>query len=205
MASEEKSFENLLKEAPVAPAAGIVSLVGTLAQSCEAGKFVLTLEDGSALTLETASVKGHTVLGTAVGQTIVRIDVESDKIKRDNPQPSPWYRGFRGDPNPVPWYRPVPKHPLLDKGPWEEPVHPGPKHPYGDSGFGSTQLGGVAPFALATPQQVPANTWAALQWPGGGRTGPWEFTIWSYDQKFPTSDTGLGDTPFGTGWPDLPI
>jgi hypothetical protein len=38
MASEEKSFENLLAEAPAAPSAGTVSLVGALAQSCETGK-----------------------------------------------------------------------------------------------------------------------------------------------------------------------
>jgi hypothetical protein len=180
MAQEQKSFEDLVKEAPAAPAAGTVSLVGTLAQASEAGKFVLTLQDGSAVTLETAAVKGHTVLGTSVGQTIVRIDVKSDKI-RNNPQPLPWYRS---DPEPAPWYRPVPKHPILDKYPWEEPVHPGPKHPYGDPDFGSSQLGGVAPFALATPHQAPAGTLV--------QPLPWH-TIWRdntawWQDKLPITD-----------------
>src|SRR5262249_5599870 len=74
------AFEDLLKEAPLAPAWDGVSLVGTLARSSEGGKFVLTLQDGRAVTLETASVKNYTVLGTSVGQTIVRIDVDRASI-----------------------------------------------------------------------------------------------------------------------------
>jgi hypothetical protein len=100
MFSEEKSFENLLKEAPAAPAAGTVGLVGTLAKSSEAGKFVLTLQDGSAVTLETASVKGYAVLGTSVGQTIVRVDVDAGKIPtvvpNGNTEPLPWVRTAGG-------------------------------------------------------------------------------------------------------------
>lgn len=85
MAGKEKSFEELVKEAPAAPAAGTVSLIGTLARSGEAGKFVLTLQDGSTVTLETAAVEGHEVLGTSVGQTIVRVDVEAEKIPPTSP------------------------------------------------------------------------------------------------------------------------
>jgi hypothetical protein len=80
MAQEERTFEDLLKEAPLAPAGDSVSLVGTLARSPEGGKFVLTLQDGSAVTLETTSVKNHTVLGTSIGQAIVRIDVDRASI-----------------------------------------------------------------------------------------------------------------------------
>ena|SRR5271165_6511353 len=108
MASEEKSFEDLVKEAPVG---GTVSLVGTLAQSSEAGKFVLNLQDGRAMTLETASVKGHTVLGTSLGQTIVRIDVDPGSLPADafdasrlrQPVPLPWLRFY--EPVPLPWLR----------------------------------------------------------------------------------------------------
>jgi hypothetical protein len=82
MAREEKTFEDLIKEAP---RGGTVSLVGALAQSSEAGKFVLNLQDGRTMTLETASVKGHTVLGTLVGQTIVRIDVDAATIPASAP------------------------------------------------------------------------------------------------------------------------
>jgi hypothetical protein len=108
MADKEKSFEDLVKEAPTG---GTVSLVGTLAQSSEAGKFVLNLQDGRAMTLETASVKGHTVLGTSLGQTIVRIDVDPGSLPADafdasrlrQPVPSPWLRFY--EPVPLPWLR----------------------------------------------------------------------------------------------------
>ena len=89
MANNEKSFDELVKEAPLAPTAGGTSLVGTLSQSSEAGKFVLTLQDGSAVTLNTADVKAHMVLGATVGQTIVRIEIDSEKIPAINPQPLP--------------------------------------------------------------------------------------------------------------------
>jgi hypothetical protein len=108
MADKEKSFEDLVKEAP---AGGTGSLVGTLAQSSEAGKFVLNLQDGRAMTLETASVKGHTVLGTSLGQTIVRIDVDPGSLPADAfdasrlrlPVPLPWLRFY--EPSPLPWLR----------------------------------------------------------------------------------------------------
>jgi hypothetical protein len=81
MAKEQESFATLVDEAPLASAAGTVSLVGTLARSAEPGKFVLTLQDGRAVTLETAAVKGYMVLGTSVGQMIVRIDVDAEKVR----------------------------------------------------------------------------------------------------------------------------
>jgi hypothetical protein len=96
MATEEKSFADLVKQAPAAPAGGTISLVGTLAQSPEEGKFVLNLQDGSSLTLETAVVKGHAVLGASVGQTIVRVDIDAGKVptisREGNTQPTPWAR-----------------------------------------------------------------------------------------------------------------
>jgi len=85
MANDEKSFEELVEEAPLAPVP-TVSLVGKLAKSSEAGKFVLTLADGSAMTLETAAVKEHQVLGSSVGHTIVRVDVDAAAI---TPPPAP--------------------------------------------------------------------------------------------------------------------
>jgi hypothetical protein len=80
MTDQPKSFEDLVNEAPLAPAAGTVSLIGTLARSSEAGKFVLTILGGSAVTLDTAAVKSHAVLGTSAGHTIVRVDVNAGMI-----------------------------------------------------------------------------------------------------------------------------
>ena len=96
MASKEKSFEELLKEAPAAPATGSVSLVGALAQSSEPGKFALTLQDGSIVTLETASVKDHTVLGTSVGQPIVRVEVDAARLLASAPGGAAWNWLARG-------------------------------------------------------------------------------------------------------------
>jgi hypothetical protein len=124
MAKEQESFETLVNEAPLAPTAGTVSLVGALARSAEAGKFVLTLEDGRAVVLETAAVKGYVVLGTSVGQTIVRIDVNAEQVRSEAEVSTSTY------------------------------------------GFGAqVQAGAFTPFALATAQQLPAATLAALQSP----------------------------------------
>jgi hypothetical protein len=87
MAGQDKSFADLVAEAPAAPTEGVVSLVGVLARSSEAGKFVLTLPGGRAVTLETADVKGHAVLGASVGRTIVRIEIEAAKVQALGPQP----------------------------------------------------------------------------------------------------------------------
>src|SRR5271166_3497414 len=171
MASKDKSFEELVKEAPAAPAAGTVSLVGTLAQSGEAGKFVLTLQDGSALTLETAAVKGHEVLGTSVGHTIVRVDVEAEKIPPTTPTRVPEIWKPHTDPGTGPY----------DKYPFEDPR--------------------FAPFAMATPQQAPLSTLAALQ--GGSpyavASGWWDALTGPIDVLKP-----LWDAP-GTGLADLPV
>jgi hypothetical protein len=171
MASEEKSFEELLKDAPTTPSGGTASFVGTLAKSSEAGKFVLTLQDGSTVTLETASVKGHAVLGTSVGQTIVRVDVEAGKLPASA-------SGAAGTPSPIfkipyidytaAWLHQPGKPAWLDNVPlgtgfsdrfgpytWAEVI----QDPVG--GFGPAQSGGFAPFALATPHQAPAGTLAA--------------------------------------------
>jgi hypothetical protein len=96
MATKDKSFEELVREAPEAPAAHHVSLVGTLSKSHEPGKFVLTLQDGQAVTLHISDVKSHTVLGSSVGQTIVRIEIEAAKASELNPQPLPPSARFEG-------------------------------------------------------------------------------------------------------------
>lgn len=96
MDNDQTSFDDLVSEAPAAT----VSVVGTFAKSSESGKFILVLQNAGTVTLETAAVKGHTVLGTSLGQTIVRVDVDVEKLR--DPIPLPWLR----DPVPVPWATP---------------------------------------------------------------------------------------------------
>ena len=195
MAREEKSFEDLVKEAPAAPAAEIASLVGTLAQSSEPGKFVLTLQDGRPVTLETASVKGHTVLGTSVGRTIVRVDVDAANMPAGAVAPS-----FT-DPN-------INKPPFLDhtlawrdhpKPIWEEKPswldQPWAPDPYPLSG-GPVQAGRTAPFSLATAHQAPPGALAALQGASnvGVFTGYIDVHTGYFDVHTGVADvTGVGD------------
>lgn len=178
MTGKDKSFEELVNEAPAAPAAGTVSLVGALAQSSEPGKFVLALQDGSTVTLETAAVKGHEVLGTSVGQTIVRVDVEAEKIPPTSPTPvSEIFRKPFKDPGSDTFPpRDPPKDPWVDhKLPWQDP----PKQPWVE--HKEPVFDQFAPFAIATPHQVPASTLAAVQ--GGGIQHPQ--TFWYFDLGWP--------------------
>jgi len=154
MAKEDKSFADLVQEAPAAAAEATVSLVGTLAKSSEAGKFVLALQDGRLVTLETSAVKGHAVLGSSLGRTIVRIEVESGKV----PAPaSPFAVG------PLMMNTGLLDHPPMTYG-WLD------TSPLWDAGttdfwFDVAQpygAGAAAPFAMATPHQAPANVLAAL-------------------------------------------
>jgi len=194
MAHEGKSFEELVREVPPAPAAGTVSLVGTLAQSSEAGKFVLALQDGNVLTLEIADVKGHEVLGTSVGHTIVRVDVEAEKLPASPPgtaqQAGPQVAPFAlatpyqapptpGAPQAAGWYG-------YRTGQWaadERTYYPTadllPTFPAAD---GPRDF---APFALATPYQAPpipvapqaywyaSDTWHTNQRTLDYQTYPW--------------------------------
>ena len=183
MAEEDRSFAELVAEAPPAPAEGAVSLVGTLAKSSEHGKFVLILQDGQTITLEVSAVKGHAVLGASLGRTIVRVDVEAGKVPALSPQPlaqgvvSPLVSvpvGNRditvtdphhdagtgieggtgpGDTGTADFSGAYDTSPLFEKAPIRD-VFPPP------------QVGGFAPFALATPHQAPANVVEALNPPG---------------------------------------
>jgi hypothetical protein len=119
--TEQKAFETLVDEAPLASTAPTVSLVGMLARSSEGGKFVLTVQDGRSVTLEVAAVKGYLVLGTSVGQTIVRVDVDAEKVPAEAKATA-------------------------------VPLAFGAQAP----------ASGVAPFVLATPQQLPPALEATL-------------------------------------------
>jgi hypothetical protein len=164
MAREEKSFQDLVKEAPVG---GTVSLVGTLAQSSEAGKFVLNLQDGRAMTLETASVKGHTVLGTSVGQTIVRVDVDAATLPAGVPGATA-----------ADIYTPPPvDYTLASRDHYPKPFWQDAPPPY------QFPFGGFAPFSLATPHQAPASTLAMQELGNPAFGGLWsgylDNPIWS--------------------------
>ena len=136
------SFDDLVNEAPSSsPAPGTVSLVGTSARSTEPGKFVLTLQGGSSVTLDNdIRRKGHVVLGSSKEHMIIRIDVDLKKIPAGTVlggsiRPSFGATRTNGD-------------------------QIGPPVAYG----GPVQASFfIIPFALVTWRQVPAPTLAAIQ------------------------------------------
>ena len=182
MAKEDKSFADLVAEAPTAPAEATVSLVGALAKSREGGKFALTLQDGRTVTLETSAVKGHTVLGSSLGRAIVRIEIEASSAPAFGPrrhERSPmtsllrgtgvWDQLGYGEGDDTPPFTsekdPVESDPFTsEKDPLEkDPFESDPfaeKDPTGE-GTGSYEY--IEPFALATPHQAPPNVVRALQ------------------------------------------
>jgi hypothetical protein len=80
MAAKTKSFSELLSEAPLASAEETVTLAGALGRSSQAGKFVLALGPGNSVTLDQSAVKSYQVLGGGVGQLLVQVEVDKDKV-----------------------------------------------------------------------------------------------------------------------------
>lgn len=191
MAKEDKAFADLVAEAPAAPAEGAVSLVGALAKASEHGKFVLILQDGNTVTLETSAVKGHAVLGASLGRTIVQVEVEAGKVPAISAQPFTQATVAARDFHTLP----------VDHTGWHDiGTPPGVDHNTGtlDQGYGTglydtspllekspisdafpVQAGGITPFALATSHQAPANVLDALN----------PFGAVSHRMKIPGGDT----------------
>ena len=78
--STEPTFDELLQAAPKRETTGKVSLVGKLFQGDEAGGFVIVTGDGAAISLKSADLQGHALLGYADGQAVVRIDIDSSAL-----------------------------------------------------------------------------------------------------------------------------
>lgn len=202
MAKEDKAFADLVAEAPAAPAEGTVSLVGALAKASEHGKFVLILQDGNTVTLETSAVKGHAVLGSSLGRTIVQVEVEAGKVPAIGPQTftrataaaqdihtgAVDHTGFHDigtEPGVDTIITGASDHgfgtglydtsPLLEKSPISDAF--------------PAQAGGITPFALATSHQAPANVLDALN----------PFGVVSHMRKIPGSDTNAYRDYIDTG------
>lgn len=78
--SEKKSFSELLGEAPMATGEKTITLTGALSRSADPGKFVLTMGDNQTATLNVDAVKQYKVLSGMVGQMIVEVEVDRDKV-----------------------------------------------------------------------------------------------------------------------------
>ncbi len=176
MAEEERSFTQLVGEAPLAKNEDTITLVGALERSQEQGKFVLVMGAGRSVTLDIDSVKKYRVLGGVVGQLVVEVDIARDRLPHDPPAKSP----LLDYPYKVPYFDAPLKNPAIDNfkyiiettGTLQETIG----YPY----FGGLpwQLGGVyagpaaagsaAPFALATPHHATQGVIAGMQAGAGG-------------------------------------
>jgi len=225
MAEKKKSFSDLLSEAPLAPAEDTVTLVGALARSSQAGKFILALSQGNSITLDVDAVKGYQVIGGGVGQLLVQVDVDKTKVPQAAAVAEPAklpVTGVHDLKSPIADY----KHPTLDKYPWEEPVRTHPetdasftahaspnltftgihdykhptldKHPWEEVVHTNPETD-LAPFALATPQQAPESALTAMQHVAAGPTRTffsWDInTGWRDHYKNPLSDA-TGRPPY---------
>jgi hypothetical protein len=177
MGDEKRSFSELVEEAPLAVTEGSITVVGALARSHETGKFVLIFCPENNVTLDIDAVKGYRVLGGAVGQLFVQVEIARDKLSQEALAAiTKAGFGFGG----AKATRDVPvKNPVVDV-PVGKPivestgtlaettVYPG----YGDPYFGTAYqgYGQLGPFALVTPHHAPVNVFGHVV--GGGGVVP---------------------------------
>lgn len=121
--STEPTFDELLQAAPKRDVKAVISLIGKLFQSEEAGGFVIVTADGASIALKSADVQSHAVLGYADGQALVRIDVNSGALPAQGDGAQPFslatgggvplqshHSGTLGDVNTPPSYEVVQAH-----------------------------------------------------------------------------------------------
>lgn len=211
MAEKKKSFSEILNDAPLAAQEDTVTLTGALARSNQPGKFVLAMGPGNTVTLDVDAVKSYQMLGGAVGQPLVQLELDKAKLPAGvQPQEIRTFAPFD-----VPITTPITDigatHPAIDNPQTyaladQPPVITNPAidvggkfifewggDPYGGDPYGG--YGGAAPFALATAHQAPASAPAGLQ--GNFYTAPaLDYTLAWRDVKRPWFDGATGRPPY---------
>jgi len=107
MAKDESEFQKLLSEAPMAPNADTVTVVGMLSRTADPSRFVLTLPEGRTVTLEVDMVKSAKTVAGVVGQSLVQIELDSKRLPESVAQSlfksGPDYTGVYADYHFGPW------------------------------------------------------------------------------------------------------
>jgi hypothetical protein len=199
--ADNSEFQRLLSEAPMASNADTVTVVGILARTGDAERFVLTLAGGRSVTLDVDAVKSAKKIAGAIGQAMVQLELDAKKAPEN-------VREFRPELN----YK-IPAaetHPAIAElstfiadqghtgvpdtvqtGPFDPSVGTGVFDPTGTGPF-DTMGGGVntsfyadtgqsTPFVATAPHQADPRAMMALSNIGGGRRTYWGPYDWSYD------------------------
>jgi hypothetical protein len=192
---DQKQFEELLGEAPLAADADTITLVGALARTKDPGKFVLILANGESVTLETKALKSFKRLGGAIGQVLIEAELDPKLVPKDRLQAMPAVEPFpRGTPvaaDTAVYRQPFHKNPawdvyIPDWGNWPGflPL------PFGVGNFaGAGPVSSIAPFALATPHQAVASMQQAYHLKGAD-VGHHKVYKVHYDRTSPQYDNG---------------
>lgn len=147
MAQVESEFQKLLSEAPAAPKADTITVVGALARTPETGHFVLILLDGRSEMLDVAAVKSAKKVAGAIGQSLVEMELDANLVPES--VKSLFYKsredltGGLADYQLGPWG----KNPILEGNnpyTWKEVVEGG--------GFNPVEA--YTPFVAAAPHQA---------------------------------------------------
>jgi hypothetical protein len=171
MSKLESDFQKLLSEAPMAPDADTITVVGILARSPDTDRFILTLANGRTETLDVDAVKSAKIISGAIGQSVVQLELDAKRV------PGNLTQAFKSGPDFTAGY--IDYH----LGPWGGPLGGG-----GPIGPGSrptietavNHMAEVTPFA-ALPHHVPPATMAALELFTGPRTYYFNAYNWTSD------------------------
>ena len=85
--TQETDFGKLLLDAPMAPDADTVTLVGALERNADAKQFGLRLPDGRSIILDVDAVKSAKRIGGAIGQLLVNWNSTPSVFLRDCEMP----------------------------------------------------------------------------------------------------------------------
>jgi hypothetical protein len=107
------------------------------------------------VTLDVDAVKDYQVIGGGVGQLLVQVDVDRERVPEAAQAAATSLGNIQTSKYDLK-HPSLDKHPIFDKYPWEEPV----KTP--EKGWDN-----AAPFALSTPQQAPESALTEMQGAAG--------------------------------------
>jgi len=152
MPTDQSNFAKLLQDAPMAPDADTVTVVGVLARTPDAARFMLRMPDGRSVALDVDAVKSAKSIAGAIGQSLVQLELDAkrapEQLFKSGPDFTMAYADYQLGP--------------LGTSTFQDTAHGGFTakeviETNGDPGAGR------APFVAAFPHQAHPATLAALE------------------------------------------